>query len=209
MDKATLSRIFEPFFTTKPVDKGTGLGLAVVHGIVEEHGASIQVRSIPGEGSTFLVYFPAANNFAQVLQTCTPPAEPAHGQGRHVLYVDDDESVVFLMTRLLERRGYRVSGYTDAQAALAAARADPDQFDLAVTDYNMPGISGLEVARELKRIRPDLPIALASGYITDELRQTAPAVGVSELIYKPNTAEELCEAVARLVGAHTRDQGVS
>ena len=96
----------------------------------------------------------------------------------------------FLMKRLLERQGYRVSGYTDAREALAAVRADPDQFDLVVTDYNMPGMSGLDVARALRDIRADLPVALTSGYITEELRAMAPAAGVRELIYKPNTVEE-------------------
>jgi len=199
MDKATLARIFEPFFTTKPVGKGTGLGLAVVHRIVQEHGASIEVRSIPGKGSTFHVCFPAARAAEQVIQTHQPTATSMRGEGEHVLYVDDDESIVFLMTRLLQRQGYRVSAFTDACAAIEAVRADPGQFDLAVTDYNMPGMSGLEVAQALKQIRQDLPVALASGYITEELQKQAPAAGVSELIYKPNTAEELSETVARLV----------
>ena len=173
MDKGTVARIFEPFFTTKPVDKGTGLGLAVVHGIVQEHGASIEVHSVPGEGSIFRLYFPAAQAADEALRTSPAEAVPVHGQGRHVLFVDDDESIVFLMTRLLERQGYRVSGFIDAREALAAARANPGQFDLAVTDFNMPGMSGLDVARELRAIRPDLPVALASGYITDELRAQA------------------------------------
>jgi CheY-like chemotaxis protein len=112
--------------------------------------------------------------------------------------VDDDESIVFLMTRLLERQGYQVSGFTDARQALAALRADPVQFDLAVTDYNMPGMSGLDLARALREVQPNLPIALASGYITDELRAQAPAAGVMELVYKPNTVDEMCEVVARL-----------
>jgi len=198
MDQETLARIFEPFFTTKPVDKGTGLGLAVVHGIVQEHGASIEVRSAPGGGSTFRVYFPAADAPAQAVRPSAPEAPAVHGQGKRVLFIDDDESIVFLMTRLLERQGYRVSGYTDARAALAVARANPAQFDLAVTDFNMPGMSGLDVAQALRELRADLPIAVASGYITDELRAQAPAAGVSELIYKPNTVDELCEAISRL-----------
>ncbi len=201
MAEDTLTRIFEPFFTTKPMGKGTGLGLAVVHGIMQEHGGSIEVRSVPGVGSTFRIYFPAARANSPVAPGVTRETAAPHGQGRHVLYVDDDESIVFLMTRLLERQGYRVSGYTDAHAALAAVRANPDAFDLAVTDYNMPGMSGLELARSLKQIRADLPIAMASGYINDELREEAPAAGISELIYKPNTVEELCDAVVRL--AHT------
>ena len=198
MDKETLARIFEPFFTTKPVDKGTGLGLAVVHGIVQEHGASIEVQSVPGEGSTFRLYFPAAQAPCEAVRADAPGAIPVHGQGKHVLFIDDDESIVFLMTRLLQRQGYQVSGFIDAREALAAVRANPGQFDLAVTDFNMPGMSGLDVARALREIRPDLPVALASGYITDELRAQAPQAGVRELVYKPNTVDELCEVVSRL-----------
>jgi PAS domain S-box-containing protein len=201
IDRATRSRIFEPFFTTKPVGEGTGLGLAVVHGIVQDHGASIAVHSVPAEGTTFRIYFAAVEAPAPAVAELAPDRAPAHGQGRHILYIDDDEAIVFLMTRLLERQGYRVSGYTDARAALAAVRAEPDAFDLAVTDYNMPGMSGLEVARALREIRADLPVALASGYITEELRAEAPAAGVIELVYKPNTVEELCEMVARLAHA--------
>ena len=198
MDRETVARIFEPFFTTKPIDKGTGLGLAVVHGIVLDHGASIEVQSVPGKGSTFRVFFPAAQAAEESSQARTPGSAPVHGQGKHVLFIDDDESIVFLMTRLLERQGYRVSGFTDAREALAAARANPGQFDLAVTDFNMPHMSGLDVARALREIHPDLPVAVASGYITDALREEAPAAGVKELVYKPNTVDELCEVVSRL-----------
>ena len=198
MDRETVARIFEPFFTTKPVDKGTGLGLAVVHGIVQDHGACIEVQSVPGEGSTFCVYFPAAQESGQSVQVRAPDALSAHGEGKHVLFVDDDEAIVFLMTRLLERQGYRVRGFTDAREALAAARANPRQFDLAVTDFNMPHMSGLDMARALHEIHPELPVAVASGYITDALREEAPAAGVKELVYKPNTVDELCEVVSRL-----------
>ena len=204
MNEATVARIFEPFFTTKPAGEGTGLGLAVVHGIVQEHGATIDVRSEPGAGTTFRISFPEADavlaetteNVASTVDRDS--AKPSEGKGRHVLYVDDDESIVFLMTRLLQRRGFRVTSFTDAGAALAAVRAEPYQYDLAVTDYNMPGISGLDVARAVREIRADLPVVLATGYITEELRTNAPAAGVNEVIYKPNTVDELCEAVARL-----------
>jgi PAS domain S-box-containing protein len=209
MDKETLARMFEPFFTTKPVGKGTGLGLAVVHSIAQDHGASIQIRSAPGEGSTFRICLPAAPASASAIPATVPMIAPKHGRGEHILYVDDDEAIVLLMTRLLERQGYRVSGFTDAQAALAAVRADPAQFDLVVTDYNMPGMSGLQVARALKEIRADMPVAMASGYLTDELRQEAPLAGVSELIYKPNTVEDLCAAVARLAIAQRGNNGAS
>ena len=201
MDEATRGRIFEPFFTTKAAGEGTGLGLAVVHGIVQGHEASIEVQSAPGEGTSFCVYFPAATAPVPVVPTHRPATAPERVGGQHILCVDDDESIVFLMRRLLGLQGYRVSGYTDPHEALAAVRAEPGQFDLAVTDYNMPGMSGLELARALREIRADLPVALASGYITEELRAEAPAAGVIELIYKPNTADELCEAVARLAHA--------
>jgi len=223
MDAETQSRIFEPFFTTKPVGQGTGLGLAVVHGIVHDHGASVEVYSEPGHGTTFRVYFPAAQDQGPVLAAPVEAGAPrrraampvrddrpvlaapveagapaTHGHGKHVLFVDDDEAIVFLMKRLLARQGYRVSAYTSPREAIEAARAAPALFDLAVTDYNMPRMSGLDVARALRKIRADLPIAVASGYITEELRALAPAAGVSELIYKPNTVEDLCAVVARL-----------
>jgi CheY-like chemotaxis protein len=209
MDEATRAHIFEPFFTTKPRGEGTGLGLSVVYGIVQAHEARIEVESAPGEGSTFRIYFPAVDAPVAPAQASAPDAAPVHGAGKHVLYIDDEEAIVFLMTRLLERRGYRVSGYTDPREALAAARADPAQFDLAVTDYNMPGLSGLEVASALREIRADLPVVLASGYITEELRQKAPAAGVRELIYKPNTVDDLCEAVERFASAQAGNENAS
>jgi len=217
MDTQTRARIFEPFFTTKPVGEGTGLGLSVVHRIVEDHDASIAVHSEPGAGASFRIQFPEAraSDSPSLTRGSAPaapsaPDEPIAGAGTagasrthaaRILYVDDDESIIFLMTRLLQRQGYRVSGYTDARAAVAAMRAAGSQFDLAITDYNMPGMSGLEVVRALREIRPALPVALASGYITEELRAQALAAGVSELIYKPNTMDELCKAVARLAAS--------
>ncbi len=206
MDEATRSRMFEPFFTTKPVGEGTGLGLAVVYGIAQAHKASIVVQSEPGQGATFRIYFPAAG--AEMPTAAVPPGRQRGdsnaaalvlpGADKHILYIDDDEAIVYLMTRLLQKQGFRVSGYTDALEALAAARDCPSGFDLVVTDYNMPGMSGLEVAQALREIRADLPVAVASGYITEELRARAPAVGLRELLFKPNTVEELCAAVTRL-----------
>ena len=206
MDAATREHLFEPFFTTKSVGEGTGLGLSVVHGIVRGHHGVIQVQSQPGEGTVFRIYFPEAASPASLIpapgQELVPaPAATASalqaGDGVHVLYIDDDESIVDMMKQLLERKGYCVSGYTDQNDALAAARAEPGRFDLVVTDYNMPGMSGLEVARALREIRADLPIVLASGNITEELRAQAPAAGVSELVFKPCTVKELCEALDR------------
>lgn len=124
-----------------------------------------------------------------------PPLESL----RHVMYVDDDQALVFLVQRLLRRRGYRVSGFTDPHEATAALRADPDAYDLVVTDYNMPGYCGVDLVREARRIRPSLPVALASGYITTEIELAALAEGAKALIHKPNDVEELCATVHRLV----------
>jgi CheY-like chemotaxis protein len=197
MDAATRARIFEPFFTTKQVGEGTGLGLAVVYSIVQAHEATIEVESTPGQGSAFHIYFPAAETQVAADTAAATPAAPIDGKGKHILYVDDEEGIILLMQRLLERQGYRVSAYTDPREALAAVRADAAQFDLVVTDYNMPHMSGLELAQALREIRADLPVVLTSGYLTEELRAAAPAAGIRELIYKPNSVDELCAAVAR------------
>ena len=195
MDDATRSRIFEPFFTTKPKNEGTGLGLSVVHGIVQAHDGTVEVESTPGVGSTFRIYLPATDELVENSITSTSETAPNQGHGKHVLYVDDESAIVSLMKRLLERQGYRVSGHTNPQEAVAAVRANPKEYDLVVSDYNMPEMSGLDVADQIHRIRPDLPIVLASGYVTDELLEKAPALGVSKVIYKPNTADDLCAAV--------------
>jgi CheY-like chemotaxis protein len=206
MDAATLERIFEPFYTTKAVGEGTGLGLSVVHGIMQAHEGAVGVDSRPGEGSTFHLYFPALEAAAlpEGAELELTASASVAGRGQHVMYVDDDESLVYVVTRMLERQGYRVSGHTWAKEALAALRADPQGFDLVVTDYNMPGMSGLDLAREIAAIRTDLPVALTSGYINDELRRRTAESGVRHLIYKPNTVDELCEAVRALTSNTSR-----
>ncbi len=117
----------------------------------------------------------------------------------HILYLDDDDTLVFLVRRLLERRGYRVTGVCAQQEAIEAVRAQPNAFSLLMTDYNMPGMSGIEVARKVLAINPSLPVAVASGYISDELRAEAKAVGVTEVVFKTDAIEAFCEIVARLV----------
>jgi CheY-like chemotaxis protein len=123
----------------------------------------------------------------------------AHTHHRHILYLDDEWQLVLLGCRALERLGYRVSGFTQASEALAAFKDNPSQYDLVVTDFNMPGMSGLDLVGHLLSLRPSLPVLLTSGYLSEELKAKARAAGVSGVIYKPNTVDELGEAVRRFV----------
>ncbi|MBT9552174.1 MAG: response regulator [Hydrogenophaga sp.] len=205
MAPETLARAFEPFFTTKAPGSGTGLGLAVVHGILREHGAALRVSSQRGVGTVFTAIFPGLTDAAPDEPVAATPEPAPTGRpwgdapAPHVVYVDDDEAMAFLVQRLLERDGYRVSAYTDAQAALDALRQGPLDVALCITDYNMPGMSGLGLAREIKALHPQLPVAIASGYISEELRLGAPSAGVDEVIFKPDTVEAMCAAIQRLL----------
>ena len=200
MDAATQARMFEPFFTTKPVGRGTGLGLAVVHGIVAAHGGAIEVESAPGEGTTVAIYLPLRE-----APVAPRPVEPVaalpRGEGQRVLYVDDEDAMVFLVKRMLDRLGYRTVGCTTASEAIAIAGATSEALDVVVTDFNMPGHSGLDLARSLREIRPDLPVIITSGYVTEELRAEAALAGVSQVIDKQASVDALCETIHRLLSS--------
>jgi signal transduction histidine kinase/ActR/RegA family two-component response regulator len=199
IDADTLQRVFEPFFTTKPVGQGTGLGLAVVHGIMRTHLGTVDVQSTPGTGTVFTLYFPADAETALPAVVETPPPKTVRGMGQHVMYVDDDEALVFLVERALTRKGFVVSTFTDPRLAAAALRERPLAFDLLVTDYNMPGYCGIDLLRAARLIRPELPVALASGYVTPEIEQDALREGARALIYKPNDVDEMCETLQQLL----------
>ena len=199
MDDATQRRIFEPFFTTKPVGQGTGLGLAVVHGIVKSHGGSITVDSAPGQGSTFHLWLPRVAEPAGPGLAAPGTLPPAQGQGERVLYVDDDEVVSVMVEQLLRRLGYRVRAFGQAQAALEALQQAPGEVDIVVTDYNMPGLSGLDVARAVAALRPGLPVIISSGYIDAALEQSARDAGVRALVSKARTLEELGPLLQRVL----------
>jgi len=203
MSEAVLQRVFEPFFTTKPVGQGTGLGLSVVHGIMRAHQGSVRVQSTPGSGSSFTLFFPVPAGVAQLsagkLVTPQALASTTAGNGQKVMYVDDDEALVFLVRRLLTRRGYEVSTFTNPKLALEALRANPQHADLLVTDFNMPGYSGVDLIRDASQLVPSLPMALASGYVTPEIERDALAAGAKALIHKPNDIEEMCDTVQKLL----------
>lgn len=196
MDAATLERIFEPFFTTKEVGKGTGLGLSVVHGIMKAHGGAVTVQSAVGVGTKFDLFLPAAPG-DEASGAAPVSAELKIGRGEQLLLIDDQAEMLRTHQRSLERLGYRVVACVDAAEAMNRFRADPAAFALVLTDLNMPGRSGVELARLVLELRPGLPVLLTSGFIPEEVRQAALAAGVREIVRKPVMLPELSAVIAR------------
>jgi PAS domain S-box-containing protein len=201
MDRAVMERIFDPFFTTKGKGKGTGLGLSVAHSIVKSHGGTITVDSEPGRGTTFQVFLPR-------LENVSAPAEkhltlPLRGGKESILLVDDEEELVYAGRKMLERLGYQVVTAIDGREAFARFIAEPDRFDLVITDQTMPHMTGEVLAREMLNVRADLPIILCSGRGAcddDELyTKRAREAGIRELVSKPYEREEMSRIIRRLL----------
>jgi PAS domain S-box-containing protein len=205
MDDETQRRIFEPFFTTKAPGAGTGLGLAVVHGIVKAHRGAIDLDSRPGQGTRFDVFLPlAASGPPDAVTGVVAPEAPAVVRaapaGKHVVYIDDYEALVFLVGRLLRKQGHDATTFESGEAALNWMRANPEaRVDLVVSDHNMPGLSGVETAIEIRRLRPALKIAIVSGHVNDQLLADAAAAGVSEVMGKQDSMDALGEAIRELL----------
>jgi signal transduction histidine kinase/ActR/RegA family two-component response regulator len=192
---AVLERMFDPFFTTKGVGEGTGLGLSLVHGIVADLGGAIDVATQPGAGTTFTVWLPTMGETARILTE--PAADLPRGNGEVVMIVDDQTSLVALAEETLAALGYEPAGFRSSVAALQAFRAAPRRFDLVLTDETMPDMSGVDLAREIQRVRPELPIVLMSGYRGAQLAERAQASGVAEVLRKPLVRRDIAEALAR------------
>ncbi|MEJ1963954.1 MAG: ATP-binding protein [Gammaproteobacteria bacterium] len=195
MSRDTLDRIFEPFFTTKAPGRGTGLGLAVVRGIVKNHDGAITVSSELGKGTRFSVYFPVVDG--EVTGRHQQVVEAFHGNGERVLFLDDEEPIVLLASRMLNRLGYKVEAHTRAADALEDFRRRPGEFDLVLTDLSMPGASGLDFARSVLEIRPEVPVIMTTGYIDPDDLDLARRIGVREVILKPTTIEEMARSFHR------------
>lgn len=206
MDAPTLRRIFEPFFTTKPPGEGTGLGLSVVHGIMDSHDGAVTVHSQPGEGTKFCLYFPAQAGEAVIARGVT--AKAPHGQGERVLVVDDEELIANLARNVLTRMGYSVECTTSSAQALELVRTDPARFALVITDQTMPGMTGLQLAVQLREIRADLPVMLMTGYNLSYSTVRVGESGISNVLLKPFTMEALAVAVhATLAGKPYHSNG--
>lgn len=175
----------------------------MVHGIVKAHRGAIAVHSRPGAGTRFDIYLPLAGETGtlQPERAPAPEAPVSEASGRHVVYIDDYEAMVFLVGRLLRKQGFRVSTFESGETALAWLRAHDEPVDLVVTDQNMPGLSGVEVARAIRRLRPGLRIAIVSGHVSDELLAEAAAAGVNEVLGKQDSMEALGAAIRQLLEA--------
>ncbi|MDB6160139.1 MAG: sensor hybrid histidine kinase [Gammaproteobacteria bacterium] len=192
-----LDRMFDPFFTTKHAGEGTGLGLSLVHGIVMDLGGSIDVRTTVGRGTTFTIWLPVGGEAA------VPSAEIAteipRGNGESVMVVDDEKSLVALAEEVLAEIGYEPVGFSSSRVALEAFRATPQRFDIVLTEEMMPDLMGTDLAREIRLLRPDIPIVLTSGYSGAPLHERASAAAIQEVLRKPLRSKDIAECFGRVL----------
>jgi PAS domain S-box-containing protein len=191
-----IERIFEPFFTTKPRGKGTGLGLSVVHGIVESFGGAISMSSKPGIGTSFAIYLPSIQAKIPV-DTVTP--EPLPGGTKSILFVDDEPMLADIGKKALEALGYQVTACTNSLEALEMFKKNPAAFDAVITDYTMPKLNGLDLAKTIISIRPRIPVILSTG-CTDDIKHKAHSIGINEFFLKPLKIRDLAETLRRTFG---------
>jgi two-component system cell cycle sensor histidine kinase/response regulator CckA len=196
-------RIFEPFFTTKPAGEGTGLGLSVILGIVRSFDGAVSIESEPGRGTRVDVWLPA--HVAPGKGAAVPESAAAPDRRRHVLFVDDETAIAQLERRQLEALGYRATVHTSSVEALEDFRGRPQAFDLMITDNTMPRMTGLQLAAEITRLRPHLPILMVSGYNDNADPEVLRSHGIRATLRKPHTARELEAALAALLGQQDPD----
>jgi PAS domain S-box-containing protein len=197
IDPSIQERIFEPYFTTKEVGKGSGMGLAVVMGIVKSHGGNITVNSELGHGSTFTIYIPRAE--VEIARTREEQStDVGHETGR-ILFVDDEDTIADFIKAALEMMGYEVVVSTNSVAALELFRAQSDRFDLVITDLTMPKLTGVDLAQQLTRIKPGIPIILCTGYKDKFTKDDVKNLGVSDIIIKPIGIKDLGAAVQKVL----------
>ncbi|MFH1020920.1 MAG: response regulator, partial [Pseudomonadota bacterium] len=196
IDPKIQEKIFEPYFTTKKMGEGTGMGLAVVHGIVKSHHGHIAVYSEPGKGTSFHVYLPLTEQVALALPDKTAPTE-LKGKGERVLVVDDEAQIRDIINAILAKNGYQVTIFADGMQALTEFRKNPGQFDLVVTDMTMPSMTGVELAQKILAISPRTPVILCTGQSELINREKALAMGIHDYLNKPVRMEALLIAVRK------------
>jgi CheY-like chemotaxis protein len=192
-----ITRIFEPYFTTKGIGEGTGLGLSVIHGIVLGHGGNVTVYSIPEQGSTFNVFLPVAERESEPEND--PDSSYIPSGTERILFVDDEEILVEMGEAILERLGYRVVTSMDPLNALETFRSDPSGFDLVLTDLMMPKMTGLELARQIKILNPDIPIILCTGFGHKFTHEEAKENGFSGVICKPLSKRGIAQMLRKTI----------
>lgn len=206
MSREVMDRIFDPFFTTKGPNQGTGLGLSVVHGIMEKVHGAITVDSQVGVGSVFVLYFPASES---VELAPPPPVAPSpRGNGEEVLLVDDEEPIIFLSSRVLKKLGYRPASFTNPEEALAEFERRPHDFGAVISDISMPIMPGPVLVKRLLEIRPDLAVILTTGFARPEDQKSAEELKVHALLLKPTSIEELGKALASALAERRMTQSV-
>ena len=197
MPQGVMDRLFEPFFTTKAPGVGTGLGLSVVHGVVQNHEGAIVVESRPGAGTTFEVYLPAVGAPSGVGELPVSDKVTNPALGRRILFVDDEASIARLAQVMLKSLGHTATTFGNPADGLAALQAEPGGFDLVITDLTMPGMTGVDLARGIRQVRSDIPIILSSGYADEVPEETLKGLGIVEVLPKPFQMQTLGGAVAR------------
>jgi PAS domain S-box-containing protein len=202
MSSEVMKRVFEPFFTTREVGKGTGMGLAVVYGIVNDLRGTVTVESKPGVGSIFRVLLPKAKTEPEEEQ---PRTVQIPGGKERILFVDDEDMLVEWGRMTLERLGYMVAAATDSAEALKTFASDPDRFDLVITDQTMSGLTGIQLSKELLKIKPHIPVLLCAGHSETVSPDTVKEAGIAEFLMKPITKQELAAAVRRVLDADKKE----
>jgi PAS domain S-box-containing protein len=206
MSEDIMNRIFEPFFTTKEPGKGTGLGLSMSHGIVKSHGGEITVSSSPGCGTEFRVFFPVTCESSVVDKKDKQNAVIPAGKER-ILFVDDEDAIAEITILLLSNIGYDVSGFTDPSKALDTFREDPLGYDLLITDQTMPGMTGLELAANIRKIRSDMPVIICSGFSEQLTPEKIEQAGIDMFIIKPLTIMNLSESIRKTLDGRNYSDG--
>jgi CheY-like chemotaxis protein len=197
MEQSIINRIFDPYFTTKKEGKGSGLGLAVIHGIVKNHGGYISVYSEPGRGAEFKVYLPVIKKQKETAKVETDT--PIQKGTEHILLVDDQDLIVDMERQMLERLGYHITARTSSIEALEAFRANPGKFDLVITDMTMPNMTGDKLAGEMIKIRTDIPIILCTGFSEMMSKEGAESLGLKGFLMKPVVLKELSSVIRKVL----------